>query len=116
MATIAPVFSGFFGHRYTGSMLFALRFPSANERGILHMQQALAAMHQQAVPLTLEYVSHKGELLLCCAVPHRFGSWVQEQLLAQYPDVTLERLPTTVTVNQPNLSPRKLRRLSVVSP
>jgi hypothetical protein len=73
-------------------MLLHVRVPAGNERGPQWMQQALQILHQQGIPLALEYGRRREEILLACRVADAVGPLVKQQLYAQYPEARIEVL------------------------
>lgn len=78
--------------------------PSAfNERGPLHMEQALNAIHQglgHHKQLTLSLVRSGPSVQFVCQVPDELTALVEGQLLAQYPESRIER-PADQVVSPP---------------
>ncbi len=79
-------------------VLLSLRVPADNERGPIHMEQALAAIHQanhERHPLSLEIAKRDGSVGLFVRVPDVWHAVIRAQVQAQYPDAQIVRVEET---------------------
>jgi hypothetical protein len=79
-------------------VLLRIRTPANNDRGPLYAEYAFAALHQansRRLALRLIFAVHAGSVGLFVAGQNVLKSLVEEQLYANHPDSTLDRLPAT---------------------
>ena len=76
-------------------MLIAITVPATNERGPVHTQHVLAAIHQantKRLPVSLLFARHAGSVGLCCRFPAALEQTIKKQLIARYHDCRIDRL------------------------
>src|ERR1700752_367998 len=78
---------------YHPSMILALRVPADNERGPLHMDQVLSALHRGNAPVRLSFARINGSVGLFCRVPDAAAGSTERHFFGQYPEAVLDRLP-----------------------
>jgi hypothetical protein len=82
---------------YPPAVLLRIRTPATNDRGPLHAEHAFAAIRQanaRRLPLRLVFGTHAGSVGLFIVGPSILRAPVESQFYANYPDCTLDEVPT----------------------
>jgi hypothetical protein len=77
-------------------MMRAVSVPSGHDRGPIHMDAVLAAVHQANpghLPISFSILRHAGEATLAIDVPDAIAASLEGQLYAHYPDARIAVIP-----------------------